>query len=129
MPQIPPVVRYDDDNTKLKRRTVAEVPELRPAHVRHRPHWTSRARRPQSSNHSLPTTTTTTFHMSILAPDEADLSPASEPHLSPTEESDAVLSPIVLDGPEPNPGINGQPVRCEWSDYARYQFIWEFDGG
>ncbi len=48
----------------------------------------------------------------MSSPDEAELSP-SEHHLSPAEDSDVLLSPTV-EGPEPRPGLDGTPVRCEF---------------
>ena len=42
--------------------------------------------------------------------DDAELSPV-EPALSPTEESDAHVP--HHEGPEPTPGLDGAPVRCE----------------
>ena len=41
------------------------------------------------------------------------MAPVNEanPDFSPTEESDTVLSPVQE--PEPIPGLDGVPVRCE----------------
>ena len=42
--------------------------------------------------------------------DDGELSPAS-----PVEESDPNLSPPEVEFPEPTPGLDGTPVRCEFS--------------
>lgn len=41
--------------------------------------------------------------------DDGELSPAS-----PIEESDPNLSPPEVEFPEPTPGLDGAPVRCEY---------------
>jgi len=38
----------------------------------------------------------------------------SEHPVSPTEESEVVLSPEVEPERSPEPGIGGTPVRCKW---------------
>lgn len=47
--------------------------------------------------------------MSSVIDDNPDLSATS-----PADDSDALLSPVVE--PEPIPGLNGVPVRCECID-------------
>ena len=39
---------------------------------------------------------------------------SSEHRISPTEESEAVMSPEIDPERFPEPGIAGTPVRCEW---------------
>ena len=48
--------------------------------------------------------------MSSVARQDEDLDMS---HTSPAEDSDAVLSPGAEQEPEPLPGLNGTPVRCE----------------
>jgi phosphatidylserine synthase 2 len=44
--------------------------------------------------------------MTSVNEDNPDLSATS-----PADDSDAILSPVA--DPEPNPGLDGMPVRCE----------------
>lgn len=45
--------------------------------------------------------------------------PSAEHELSP-EESDALLSPPEAE-PEPQPGLHGNPVQCEWQGSTRHE--------